>query len=100
MTIHSKKPLTLAEVKEIVKGLEEKQEIKDYLKRFASLSKEKAMKLKEEIISLNNMRIKEENVIKIVDFLPKDAEDVNKIFVDTGLTEEETNAILEIVKKY
>ncbi|MFH1290695.1 MAG: hypothetical protein ABIH92_04785 [Nanoarchaeota archaeon] len=98
--IHNKTPLTLAEVQDIVKPLEERQEVKDYLKKFTKLSKDKALKLKEEIAALNNIRIKEEHLIKIVDFLPKDAEDVNKIFSDTGLTEEETNAILEITNKY
>ncbi|MBU0466199.1 MAG: hypothetical protein KJ718_02665 [Nanoarchaeota archaeon] len=98
--IHSKNPLTLAEVQDIVKPLEERQEIKAYLKKFTKLSKDKALKLKEEIKSLGNMKIKEEHIVKLIDFLPKDAEDVNKIFIDTSLTEEETNAILEIVNKY
>ena len=35
--IHSKTPITLAETKEIVDKLEEKEEIKIYLKKFASL---------------------------------------------------------------
>ena len=100
MTIHSKTPLTLVEVKEIVGKLGEKQEMKEYLKKFTKLSKDKAGKLTEEITSLGSMKVKEEHIVKIVDFLPRDAEDLNKIFTDTGLTEEETNAILEIVKKY
>jgi DNA-directed RNA polymerase subunit F len=103
MTIHSKQLLTLAEVKEIVdklEGDEKSEEMKSYLKKFTKLSKKDAVKLKEEIQALNNAKIREENIIKLVDILPKDAEDVSKIFADTGLTEEETNAILEITKKY
>ena len=90
----------LAEVKEIVDKLEESEEIKLYLKKFTKLSKKDALKLKEELTALGNVKIREEHIIKLVDILPKDAEDVNKIFSDTGLTEEETNAILEITKKY
>ncbi len=90
----------LAEVKEIVDKLEENEEMKLYLKKFTKLSKKDALKLKEELTALGNVKIREEHIIKLVDILPKDAEDVNKIFSDTGLTEEETNAILEITKKY
>lgn len=98
--IHSKQPLTLAEVKEIVDKLEEKQEMKDYLKKFTKLSKDKALKLREEVAGLNNLKVKEEHLIKLADIVPKDPEEVNKVFSDTGLTEEETNAIVEITKKY
>ena len=98
--IHAKQPLTLAEVQEIVKPLEERQEMKDYLKKFTKLSKDKALKLKEEVAGLGNIKIQEEHLIKLADIVPRDAEEVGKIFSDTGLTEEETNAILEITKKY
>lgn len=100
MTIHSKQLLTLAEVKDIVDGMEENEEMKLYLKKFTKLSKKDALKLKEELQGLNNAKMREEHIIKLVDILPRDAEDVNKIFSDSGLTEEETNAILEITKKY
>ena len=100
MTTHNKQLLMLAEVKEIVDKLEENEEMKLYLKKFTKLSKKDALKLKEELTALVNVKIREEHIIKLVDILPKDAEDVNKIFSDTGLTEEETNAILEITKKY
>lgn len=94
------KPLTMAEVKEQVKDLEEKKELQDYLKKFTKLSKEKADALIEELRGLDNIKLKEEYVVKIVDFLPKDAENLNKIFSDISLDEKEINDILDIVKKY
>jgi DNA-directed RNA polymerase subunit F len=103
MTIHTKQLVTLAEVKEIVDKLEDSEkseEMKSYLKKFTKLSKKDAAKLKEELSALDNVKVREENVIKLVDIVPKDAEEVSKIFSDTGVTEEETNAILEITKKY
>lgn len=100
MTIHSRQMLTLAEVKEIVGKLEGQDEMKDYLKKFCKLSIDKAEKLKKEIVDLNNSKIGEAHMIKLVDVVPKDAEEISKIFSDTGLTEEETNAILEITRKY
>ncbi len=98
--ILKKEPLTFAEVQHIVKDIEEKQELKNYLKRFTQLSKEKALQLKEEIKKLNNLKIREENIVKIVDFLPRNAEELNKIFTEVNLAGAEINEILEIVKKY
>lgn len=98
--IHSRTPVTLAEVQEIVGKLEEHDELKAYLKKFSKLKKDKSEKLKEDIRALDSIKIKEENIAKVSDFLPKTAEDVKKIFIDVNLTEEETNAILEITKKY
>lgn len=98
--ILEKTPLTLVEAKEYIKDSEETKPILDYLKKFIKLNKEKLKQLKEEIIKLNNSKIKEENIVKIIDFLPKEQEEVNKIFTETNLTEEETNEILQITQKY
>jgi DNA-directed RNA polymerase subunit F len=98
--ILSKKPTTIAEVNVLVPKGEEKKPIHDYLKKFSSLSKEEAFKLMEEIKSLNNPKLKEENIAKLADFLPKDLEDINKILIEAGLNEAESNAILAITKKY
>ena len=71
-----------------------------YPSKFAKLTKDKAEKLADEVRALNNPKIKEENVIKIVDTLPEDSEDMNKIFTEVSLTEEEINVILNIIKQY
>ena len=81
--ILNKKPLTLSEAKVYAKPSEEKRQVDEYFKIFAKLSREKAEKLGEEIAKLNNPKIREENIVKIVDFLPKDSEDINKIFAST-----------------
>ena len=98
--ILSKKPLTLAEVNSLVPKSEEKKPIHDYLKKFVQLSKEDADKLLSDLVVLNNPKLKEENLVKLVDFLPRDLEDINKILNEANLSESEANAILEIVKKY
>ncbi len=98
--ILSRKPLSLAEVKEYTKNLDESKPIHKYLKTFGKLNKADALKLAQEIRDLNNVKIKEEDIVKIVDLLPQDSSDVNKILLSVSLTEEEANTILEIVKKY
>lgn len=100
MTILDKTPITLAEVKERVKDLEEKQVLKDYLKKFTKLSKSKADELMKEVKSLNNIRLREENIVKMADFLPRTHEELNKILTEVSLSEEETNAILAVTGKY
>lgn len=98
--ILNKKPLALAEIKQYIKDSEDKKATQDYLKNFVKVSKADAEKMAKELKELNNPKIKDEYIVKVVDFLPKDSEDVNKIFIDTSLSEEEANAISEIVKKY
>ena len=98
--IISMKPLCLAEVKELAGDLSEKPELHDYLKEFCKLDKKKSAALAESVRGLNNPKIKEEFVVKIIDLLPRDAETVNKIFNDVSLDEKEVNDILAVVKEY
>lgn len=100
MIVIEKKPLTLAEAKSQIKDFEDRKALEDYFKKFSNLSEDKALKLIEEMKALNNPKIKDEDISKVADFLPTDAEEVNKIFTDVTLTEDETNKIIEIVKKY
>ena len=93
-------PVTLAEVKSYIKESEEKKPIHDYIKAFSKLSLADAKKLRSEIQSLNNHKIKEETIVKIADMLPQDSEDLAKIFNDISLTEEESQAIISITKNY
>ena len=95
------KPLSLTESEELIDdSQEDKKEIKAFIKKFSKISEKDAKKLREELESLESMRVKSEHIAKIVDILPEDAENVAKIFVDTNLNKEETEGILELVKKY
>jgi DNA-directed RNA polymerase subunit F len=98
--IISMKPLALLEVKEIVDKLEERDELKNYLKKFTKGKTNKSEKITEELVALNNLKLKKESIVKILDFSPKDSESLNKIFTETPLDEKETKEILEIVERY
>jgi len=98
--INKMKPLCLAEVKNLIGDMDDRKELNDYIKKFGNLSKEDSLKLGDEIRGLDNMKIKDENIVKIVDFVPKTSEELYKIFTDVSLDEEECNKILEIVKGY
>lgn len=100
--ILDRKPLDLNEVQEILKEIpdnEKKEQMGIYLKKFLKTKAEKAKKIKEELEKLDLLKIKNEHIVKIVDLMPEDASDLNKIFIDVSLTEDETNKILDIIKK-
>lgn len=98
MVIIEMKPLSMAETKEVIS--EDEKDIAGFIKKFTKLSNKDAEKLREELTNLGLMKLKEEYLIKIIDLLPEDASDLNKIFVDVSLDEEEINKITEVVKKY
>jgi DNA-directed RNA polymerase subunit F len=94
-------PLNFNEVEEILKDIPEnkkKEEISLFLKKFIKTKTEQSKKIKTELEKLDMLKLKREYIVKIVDLFPKDASDLNKIFADVSLTEDETNKILEIVK--
>ena len=40
------------------------------------------------------------NISKLIDILPEKAEEINKIFIDIGLDENETKKILDTIKEF
>ena len=94
-------PLNMNEVEEINKDLVEsdkKQEIELYLKKFLKTKSDKAGKIKGGLEKLDLLKMKREHIVKIVDLLPEDVSDLNKIFTDVSLNEDETKKIFEIIK--
>ena len=98
--IHNKTPLPLAFAQEYIKSMDETKPMSLYAKKFTKLSKSDAAKLMPDLRALNNLKLREETIVKIIDFCPQDAEDLNKIVLDVSLTEEESAAIVALVKKY
>ena len=99
MTIINKTPVPLADIKDYIKDLDDKKPLEDYLKKFSKTKKEKAHEIIEGVRALDNPKIKETDLVKIADFSPTTIGEVNKIFTELNLTEDEANAILDIIKK-
>ena len=94
-------PLNMNEVEEILKEIpdsDKKQEMELFLKKFAKTKEKQAKKIKEDLENWDSIKLKREHIIKIMDLLPEDASDLNKIFSDVSLNEDEINKILEIIK--
>ena len=93
------KPLTMAEVAELVDKTEKAEKAKVFIKKFAKLNLEESKKMKKDLQELGT-KLNEEGMVKIVDFMPEDAEGIIKITPDTSLDQDEINKILEVIKKY
>ena len=99
--ILDRQPLNLNEAQEILENVsdsDKKEEMKIYLKKFLKTKPARANQIKEELEKADLLKLKREHIVKIIDLLPEDASDLNKIFTDVSLNEDETNKILELVK--
>ena len=61
---------------------------------------EKAKEMKEELRALDLLRLKDKHIVKIVDFIPTDASELNKVMIDVSLDQDEVNKILDVTRKY
>ncbi len=100
MTIKEKTPITMAEVVVLAEGSDKGKAIKDFIKNFDTVNIKKAREMKEELKGLDLIKLKDENIVKIVDFIPTDVSELNKILVGVSLDQDEVNKILDVTKKY
>jgi DNA-directed RNA polymerase subunit F len=99
MVIKEEKPLTMAEVSGLVGDNERGTEIKQFIKQFTTMKPEKAKELRKKLEELEILKLKEEHIVKIIDTMPGDTTELNKIISDTTLDTEETQKILDVITK-
>ena len=99
--IKNNEPLSMAEVIEYAKkDSESGKEIIGFIKKFTKLKPAEAKKLKKNIQELDLIKLNEKHIVKLIDFLPGDSEEVNKIVVDANLNEDEIKKVLETIKEF
>jgi DNA-directed RNA polymerase subunit F len=64
------------------------------------MSAEKALEMKEELRTLDLIKLKEAHIVKIIDFMPTDASELNKVLIEVSLDQDEVTKILDVVKKF
>jgi DNA-directed RNA polymerase subunit F len=96
--IIKQEPMSMAEVKGML--TEEKTEMEKFVKTFTKMKPDEAKKMREDLDKLEIIKMKPETIVKVIDLLPEDASDLNKIFIDVSLNEDEINKILGVVKTY
>ncbi len=98
--IKESRPICMAEVVELVGDSEKSESIKKFIKSFEVLEFEKAKEFEKELRELDLIKLKDEHIIKIIDFIPSDAVELNKVIVEVSLDADEVNKVLEVTKKY
>jgi len=99
--IKNNEPLSMPEAVEYAKkDSETGKEIIGFIKKFAKLKPAEAKELKKKLKELDLIKLNDKHIVKLVDFLPEDSEEVNKIVVDANLNEDETKKILETIKEF
>ena len=98
--IKNSEPLSMAEaLKYVNKGEGGGAEVVSFIKKFTKMKPEKAEELRKSLEGLELIKMNENHIVKIIDLLPKDKEELNKIFSDVGLDEDETKKLLDTIKQ-
>jgi DNA-directed RNA polymerase subunit F len=99
--IKEMKALSLKEAESVIKEKEGgSEELEKFFKKFIKLKDKDVVGMKKDLEDLNNHKIRQVEIAKIIDFLPTDISEVNKIFIEMSLEENEIKQVIEIVKKY
>jgi len=107
--ILEEKPIALAEVKGIIKSIEKRdeelgllsQKTKEHMDSFVNTSAKDYDNLRKGLEGLKLTRLKHEHITKIIDFLPKNTEDLKTVLQAYPLTlpKKDQQAIVDEVKK-
>jgi DNA-directed RNA polymerase subunit F len=99
--IKNSEAISMAEALEYIKeGKEKDAEKIGFIKKFNKLKPKEAKELKQTVESLGIIKMKSDSITKSVDTLPETPEELNKIFIDVSLDEDETKKILDSIKKF
>ena len=101
-------PITLVEVKEALKKIEEKDnelnyrsnKTKEYLNHFVTLTQTQKNDLYKKLNELKLVRLKEAHLVKIIDFLPKTVDELKVILqaYPVNMPKKDMESIVAIVK--
>ena len=78
----------------------EDKDTKGFMKKLVGLNVKKAKELRTQLEALDFMKVKGTDISKVIEVLPENSEELNKIFIDVGLDEDETKKILDTVKEF
>ena len=98
--INEEIPITLAEVVALAGDSEKAEDIKKFIGKFNKMDIKKAEAMLGELKALDLIKLKDEHIVKIVDFVPKSASDLNKVIIEVSLDSDEVAKILEVTGKY
>ncbi len=71
-----------------------------FIKKFVKIDAKGAEEMKKKLKDLDLIKLRDEHIAKIIDMLPENSDELNKIFAGGSLDEDETKKILEIAKEF
>lgn len=80
--------------------LTENKELEVFIKKFNDLDTDSAKALRTKLEELNLIKLGDKDVVKIIDILPEDQEDLNKVLTDIKLEDDEARKVLETIKEF
>ncbi len=99
--IRYREPLSMAEALEYIEDKKDSEaDVKKMIKKFVKLNPEEAKKLRGKLSSLGLMKLRAESISKMIDLMPENQENINKIFTDMSLDEDESRKILDAIKEF
>ena len=99
--IKYREPLSMAESLEFIEDKKDSEDdVKKMIKKFVKLKPEEGKKLREKISSFKLIKLKQESISKIIDIMPENRDNLNKIFADISLDEEESKKILDAIEEF
>lgn len=100
MAIREERPITMAEVVVLVKDSEKATEIKNFVKCFDIIDVKKVNEMKDALKKLDLIKLKDEHIVKIIDFVPTSASELNKVVIELSLDQDEVNKILDVTNNF
>jgi DNA-directed RNA polymerase subunit F len=99
--IKNSEPVCMVKALELMKHSgTENAELIAFVGKFSTLKPAETKKMGERLRELKIIKMNKEQEVKIIDLLPENSIDLNKIFVDINLDEDETKNILGVVKEF
>ena len=94
-------PVSMGEaIAYIDKKVEQGAKTLAFIRKFSEISAKDAQEMRKKLNELDFVKLNDHTVTKVIDLLPESVEEINKIFTDVGLDDNETNKIIDIVKQY
>jgi len=99
--IKNSTPLSMAESLEYIeKEKKSEKPAEDFIKKFIKLKPKEAKELRKKLEGIKIEKMNDITISKLIDILPEKAEEVNKIFIDISLDENETKKVLDTIKEF
>ncbi len=99
--IKDNQPLSMPESIKYIKNSKDKEtDITGFIKKFTKLNPKNANEIRKSIEGLNILKLNPKHISKIIDILPRNSIDLNKILADVNLDEDETKKIFDEIKRF